>query len=151
MIVGDIGIRRNYQKLIWHACEKCGKERWVQLVKGQPKSRLCKVCIHSRKVNRICLNCQKQFLAKRCWLKSGRGKFCSVSCGAIYYRKRGLFRKSPNRPEQKLIEAFNQNGLPFRYIGNGEVWLGNRNPDLYQYQRQETGNRISWSVLASSF
>ena len=29
------------QKMVWHACEKCGKERWVKLIKGIPIYRLC--------------------------------------------------------------------------------------------------------------
>ncbi len=29
---------------IWHRCETCGKERWVQLVNNQPKRRYCLKC-----------------------------------------------------------------------------------------------------------
>jgi hypothetical protein len=31
-------------KYIWHACEGCGKERWVQLRKQEPKCVLCRHC-----------------------------------------------------------------------------------------------------------
>ena len=40
---GDIG--KIYPcKYIWYACPDCGKERWVQLVKGQPVSQRCFAC-----------------------------------------------------------------------------------------------------------
>lgn len=33
-------------KFIWVACEKCGKERWVQLLGGKPRGRkLCHSCV----------------------------------------------------------------------------------------------------------
>uniref|UniRef100_A0A6M3KKP2 DUF559 domain-containing protein n=1 Tax=viral metagenome TaxID=1070528 RepID=A0A6M3KKP2_9ZZZZ len=37
---------------------------------------------------------------------------------------------SPNKPEIALIDLLAENNLPFKYVGNGEVWLGNRNPDF---------------------
>ncbi len=33
-----------HSKLIWHACEGCGKERWVQLLRGNPISIRCHLC-----------------------------------------------------------------------------------------------------------
>lgn len=39
---------RGYYKYIWFACEVCGKERWVYILKGQPKSRICHKCASSR-------------------------------------------------------------------------------------------------------
>lgn len=41
-----IGIKTN-TKCIWHACEVCGKERWVQLVKEKPAHKLCIPCSSS--------------------------------------------------------------------------------------------------------
>ena len=35
---------KNSTKLTWHACETCGKERWVQFIKGQPRSLRCPAC-----------------------------------------------------------------------------------------------------------
>jgi len=35
-------------KFIWHACEGCGKERWVQLVRGKPRDLKCRDCTHIR-------------------------------------------------------------------------------------------------------
>ena len=36
----ELGYKR-HDKWIWHACENCGKERWVALAKGKPKSLRC--------------------------------------------------------------------------------------------------------------
>jgi len=39
----DVG--RSYRnRLIWHACVTCGKERWIQMSKGKPKSLRCRSC-----------------------------------------------------------------------------------------------------------
>ena len=39
----DIGLHYG-GNVIWHACEDCGKQRWVQLRYGKPVSRRCKIC-----------------------------------------------------------------------------------------------------------
>uniref|UniRef100_A0A6M3K5Q9 Putative HNH endonuclease n=1 Tax=viral metagenome TaxID=1070528 RepID=A0A6M3K5Q9_9ZZZZ len=41
-------IKNKQSKHIWNACDKCGKERWVILLQGQPKTTCCSDC--SRKV-----------------------------------------------------------------------------------------------------
>ena len=38
-------------KWIWHACEKCSKERWVMLKKGKPVNLNCRQC-HLKKLSR---------------------------------------------------------------------------------------------------
>lgn len=40
----DIGYKSLGFKYVWHACEKCGKERWVRFIKGQPHHKLCQGC-----------------------------------------------------------------------------------------------------------
>lgn len=39
-----IGKLSLYNSYIWHACAKCGKERWVRLIRGKPKSLVCIDC-----------------------------------------------------------------------------------------------------------
>ena len=39
----EIGYKGTHQ-CMWVACEICGKERWVELKKGVPKSKLCLIC-----------------------------------------------------------------------------------------------------------
>jgi hypothetical protein len=35
---------KHYNYFIWHACETCGKERWVHLVGGKPADKICRDC-----------------------------------------------------------------------------------------------------------
>lgn len=37
----DIG-KSHYQKYIWAACTKCGKERWVEIKYGKPRATVCR-------------------------------------------------------------------------------------------------------------
>ena len=39
----EIG-KSHYQKYVWHACEKCGKESWVELRRGEAKNKVCISC-----------------------------------------------------------------------------------------------------------
>jgi len=41
--------------------------------------------------------------------------------------------KKPNRPEQFLIDLFEEHGLPFKYVGAGDFILGGKNPDFLNY------------------
>jgi len=43
----EIG-RTRTSKWIWHACEGCGKCRWVQFKKGMPESRHCVNCANKK-------------------------------------------------------------------------------------------------------
>ncbi len=43
----EIGKGSCHYKYIWHACEVCGKERWVLAIRGQAKSKLCHSCANS--------------------------------------------------------------------------------------------------------
>jgi len=38
------GFRDAWTKYIWTACPDCGKERWVQYVKGKPINEMCSSC-----------------------------------------------------------------------------------------------------------
>lgn len=43
-IVGEIRRDRYYGKFVWHACERCGKQRWVRLSKSEPQNKICRAC-----------------------------------------------------------------------------------------------------------
>ena len=77
-----------------------------------------------------CLECGKSFFVQLCRLKKGKVKYCSQTCKLVYQRKQGIFSLKPNKPEQILINLFEKDNLPFKYVGAGEVWFGNRNPDF---------------------
>jgi len=36
----------------------------------------------------------------------------------------------PNKPEKILIMLFKKHNLPFKYVGDGKVWIDGRNPDF---------------------
>ncbi len=42
--LNDIKVGEHSIKFIWSACELCGKERWVKLQNGKPRSSKCKPC-----------------------------------------------------------------------------------------------------------
>jgi hypothetical protein len=44
----ELGFRDKKNKYIWHACIDCGKERWVQFVKGHPANLRCNRCAAGR-------------------------------------------------------------------------------------------------------
>ncbi len=48
----DIGrCAKNGNAYVWHACNDCGKERWVQILCGQPESARCLSCANQRERN----------------------------------------------------------------------------------------------------
>jgi len=44
----EIGYQ-GYRRYIWSACDGCGKERWVGIFKGKPKSNYCKSCVQKHR------------------------------------------------------------------------------------------------------
>jgi len=89
----DIGFPEGC-KYIWYACKKCGKERWVRLVRNHPISELCRSCsgkLNTKtgeqsywwkggKVERNCQQCGKLFYVNRYKVESGRALYCSRHC-----------------------------------------------------------------------
>ena len=47
--IKTIKTKKSYHKYIWYACDKCGKERWVGLVRKKPGSKLCRSCAQQGK------------------------------------------------------------------------------------------------------
>ena len=140
--VGDTRLGKEIGKtppgsiFVWDSCEKCGRERWVRLIRGMPNRMRCLYCRYDRfqlpKPKAICLNCGREFTNRnlRANLLKGWGQFCSISCGSAWKMKQGIFQHKPNYVEKLLTELIGWAELPFKYVGSGEVWLGNRNPDF---------------------
>jgi very-short-patch-repair endonuclease len=42
----------------------------------------------------------------------------------------GIISRKPNKIENTLISIIDNHNLPFKYVGNGEFWVQNRNPDF---------------------
>jgi len=55
------------------------------------------------KIKRICKFCGKEFYINSCYIKYGRGKFCSLKCRAQYWRKKNSGKNSPLWKRQKCI------------------------------------------------
>lgn len=53
----EIGSKQIHRSYIWHACEHCGKRRWVLLVRGKPANLLCNSCSGK---NTYRIRCTKQ-------------------------------------------------------------------------------------------
>ena len=61
----EIG-RGGHAQYIWHACEGCGKERWVQFNKGKPEALRCRYCCFSVEVKaKLGELCRKQFSGEK--------------------------------------------------------------------------------------
>jgi G:T-mismatch repair DNA endonuclease (very short patch repair protein) len=98
----------------------------------------------------MCDYCGIAFYAKRGINSSHH--FCSSKCRAKWQSEhfrgknnpfyRGKFSDKtlrqiikaritkPNRSERALIRILSENNLPFKYVGNGEVVIGGKNPDF---------------------
>lgn len=60
-----------------------------------------------------------------------RSRATALSCkqGKTYPPRHHAFRK-PTVPELALAKIINKYNLPYKYVGNGEVWFENYNPDF---------------------
>ena len=86
------------------------------------------------KIKRTCLVCEKVFFVIPAVIKKGEGKYCSRSCS---HKARKGFPKHHTKPELIFEEICRQNKLPFRYVGDGQLWIGKKkgtqlNPDFIE-------------------
>jgi len=130
-------------------CERCGRVFKVPRLRPWSLRRFCSdECrgIVRRREPWVCFNCGKKFWKKRS--RKYQKHFCSKKCEGEYKRGennpfyRGKFSEEalrkiikarhtrPNRAERRLINLLEQFKLPFRYVGNGEVIIGGKNPDF---------------------
>jgi len=43
----------------------------------------------------------------------------------------------PNKPERAIIDLINEHNLPFKYVGDGQVWIYGLNPDFIESNGQK--------------
>ena len=79
-------------------------------------------------VKRICKVCGKTFYAPQADVKRGRGIYCSNSCATKARRHNA--RPEKTAPERIFEAICIKNDLPFKFVGDGALWLGNANPDF---------------------
>ncbi len=101
------------------------------------------------KIVKICEVCGKEFKVPPS--KEETAKFCSYKCKMkkmwedLDYRLRTLraqregMQIRPTKPERIVFEAIQNHNLPFRYVGDGTVWIGNPplNPDLIHTEKDK--------------
>jgi len=150
----ELGRPRLTDKYIWWLCPVCNKPRWIQMRHGKPAYPKCRRCSNLELTQRphrkprysmvgennphwrgglvesVCLECSKPFSVKPSVIKKGYGKFCSYLCWNIYNRRLGVFSNIPTKPEGEIIDICKKYHLPYKYVGDGQVWLGNCNPDF---------------------
>jgi G:T-mismatch repair DNA endonuclease (very short patch repair protein) len=75
-----------------------------------------------------CRVCGKKIEVSKSKIKNGRGKYCSCSCSAKARRHKTKPLKT--KPESIFENICKKHNLPFRFVGDGSLWLGNANPDF---------------------
>jgi G:T-mismatch repair DNA endonuclease (very short patch repair protein) len=85
-------------------------------------------------IQRICLECGRIFYTKPSEVKKGHGKYCSRKCSVKVQRHNTLSKKT--KPELIFEEICKRNDLPFHYVGDGSLWIGDANPDFIHNTRK---------------
>ena len=80
------------------------------------------------KVERICKVCGKTFHAQKSDVKNGYGNYCSRSCKVKAQRHNAKPEKTA--PERIFEAICMKHQLPFTFVGDGALWVGNANPDF---------------------
>lgn len=80
------------------------------------------------KVKRICKQCSKAFWGYPYRIKNGKCNYCSISCSVKAQRHNA--KSNMTLPEHAFESVCIKHLLPFRFVGDGSVWLGSANPDF---------------------
>lgn len=102
----DIG-RRGSNKWIWHACIKCGKQRWVLLLRGQPGNLPCRSCASKLFWQNPEYSKKHKGPLHHCW-KGGRMKATQGYTLVKVYPDNPLFAMANSHgyiPEHRLVMA----------------------------------------------
>lgn len=105
------------------------------------------------RIERECLYCGKNFSVVPSVVKIGRGRYCSKFCynqSPIEKEKHSQAtllsyqrpRKKPeyvfpNKSEIKLNDIIQKLKVPYKYVGNGEIWIAGKNPDFININGQK--------------
>lgn len=113
-------------------CKFCGEKfyTWKSRIKKGECKYCCRKCYLEahKKVECTCQWCGKEFLVWPCRIKKGGGKYCNNSCWSKAQRHN--VRPRMTTPEIAFQEICIDNNLPFEFVGDGALWLGNVNPDF---------------------
>jgi len=140
-------------KVIWSACEKCGKERWVFLVKGIATDRFCHPCQRYGKRRYIpkefkkCGSCQKIYpysliyFKRRKLIKSGLGNTCRrcASKQKHEYRRNNLKARLSGNISLRISQTLHGK--------NGQHWeslVGFTIEKLIKHLESQFKNGMNW-------
>lgn len=86
------------------------------------------------KVKYICQWCGKEKKIEPSKIKYGQGKYCSNLCA----RKAQRHNAKPGMtvPEKVFKKICQDNNLPFTFVGDGTLWIGNANPDFIHTRKK---------------
>jgi G:T-mismatch repair DNA endonuclease (very short patch repair protein) len=127
---------KSSRKNIIAICSLCGE---IKITTKHDYHPFCMSCAMTEKshhdfdkrgsaVNRVCKHCGKSFKAARCQVKHGWGVFCCRNCQLTHQRHTRT--RELTAPERVFKGICIKNALPFRFVGDGALWLGNANPDF---------------------
>lgn len=104
-------------------CSKlCYSKWWANINHGDKSPRWC-----GGKIKKICLVCGCSFLR----YPSQKGDYCSFKCS----RKVRKIPQHNTKPESIFMDICNKYNLPFRYVGDSSLWIGQSeklNPDFIE-------------------
>jgi G:T-mismatch repair DNA endonuclease (very short patch repair protein) len=126
------------KKGVYIPCSVCGKLSYVHGYRlNITKKFFCTehVNVPLGEMKQCCI-CGKLSYKKLSQIKknSSGNFYCSLNCQnnssefQAYARTRAQIL--PNKPEQKLIDFFKEQNLPYRYTGDGSFSIGNKVPDF---------------------
>ena len=142
----------NRKKKVKQLCLFCGKMFKVhQSIIDIGKGKFCSLkCFNEyrkkQRVLRFCKNCKNRFSIPICKVRQGYGIFCAKKCQSQWMakdektkkhlREIGRNQKGPTKPERIFEKICMKHHLPFRFVGDGSLWLGNANPDFIHNTRK---------------
>lgn len=99
-------------------------------------------------VERVCEECGGTFYVKPCRIKRDGARFCGLSCARKANIRKRTFPQHHTKPERIFAELCKKNNLSFRYVGDGQLWIGKRgekllNPDFIE----ANGKKIIVEIL----
>lgn len=145
--------RANTVEKIQCTCKQCGKPfESIPSRRNNGKSIFCSSKCHYEygtkenspnwkggMIKRVCKLCGKVFFVFPSRIKIGEGIYCSYSCNMKDHLEEIRHKSKPPKTKPELIfEAIcSKHNLPFRYVGDGQLWIGKKggkqlNPDFIE-------------------
>lgn len=112
--------RKNPHTKEWGEKISKGKLGYQMSIITKEKIRLKKTGIPMKELHKEKIKLSMSTKKNKLWAKNN----------AINMRKSGIFNLKPTKPEQKLIQLFQQHNFPFEYIGDAKFHIGYFNPDF---------------------